>query len=136
MNHMDLLTGWVDLSTLFGVTSPDYRVFRRISEKVNNDYYRYVFQSLYFNKVYYGLAKGVAEMGRKRLQAPVFKDVRLPFPPSEEQKVIADYIDQKCTAINHLIAKKQETISKWEEYKKSLIYYAVTGKIDCRNEVL
>lgn len=26
MNHMDLLTGWVDCSKLFGVTSPDYRV--------------------------------------------------------------------------------------------------------------
>lgn len=30
MNHMDLLTGWVDCSELFGVTSPDYRVFRLI----------------------------------------------------------------------------------------------------------
>ncbi len=27
MNHMDLLTGYVDISPIFGVTSPDYRVF-------------------------------------------------------------------------------------------------------------
>ena len=27
MNHMDLLTGWVDCSELFGVTSPDYREY-------------------------------------------------------------------------------------------------------------
>lgn len=27
MNHMDLLTGWVDISKYEGVTSPDYRVF-------------------------------------------------------------------------------------------------------------
>ena len=27
MNHMDLRTGWVDLSNYEGVTSPDYRVF-------------------------------------------------------------------------------------------------------------
>ena len=27
MNHMDLLTGWVDISKYTGVTSPDYRVF-------------------------------------------------------------------------------------------------------------
>ena len=25
MNHMDLLTGWVDISKYEGVTSPDYR---------------------------------------------------------------------------------------------------------------
>ena len=27
MNHMDLLTGWIDISQYEGVTSPDYRVF-------------------------------------------------------------------------------------------------------------
>lgn len=136
MNHMDLLTGWVDLSVLSGVTSPDYRVFRRIKESTNNDYYKYLFQSLYFNKIYYGKAQGVAEVGRKRLQAPVFKEIKLPYPPVEEQAKIAIYIQDKCFSINALITKKQEAISKWEEYKKSLIYYAVTGKIDCRNEVI
>lgn len=136
MNHMDLLTGWIDLSVLYGVTSPDYRVFRRIKENVNNDYYKYLFQSLYFNKIYYGLAQGVAEVGRKRLQAPVFKEVRLPFPSIKEQTEIVEYINDKCSSIDALIVKKQEAISKWEEYKKSLIYYAVTGKIDCRNEAV
>lgn len=136
MNHMDLLTGWVDLSILFGVTSPDYRVFHKINETSNDDYYKYVFQSLYFNKVYYGLAQGVAEVGRKRLQAPAFKELKLPCPPDNEQAKIATYIKNKCIAIDALIVKKQNAISKWEEYKKSLIYYAVTGKIDCKNEVI
>lgn len=136
MNHMDLLTGWVDLSTLTGVTSPDYRVFHKINESINDDYYKYVFQSLYFNKVYYGLAQGVAEVGRKRLQAPAFKELKLPCPPTDEPANIATYIKDKCMAIDALIEKKQTAINKWEEYKKSLIYYAVTGKIDCRNEVI
>lgn len=136
MNHMDLLTGWVDLSTLTGVTSPDYRVFHKINESVNDDYYKYVFQSLYFNKVYYGLAQGVAEVGRKRLQAPAFKELKLPCPPSDKPAKIAAYTKDKCMAIDALIEKKQTVINKWEKYKKSLIYYAVTGKIDCRNEVI
>lgn len=136
MNHMDLLTGWVDLSSLTGVTSPDYRVFHKINESVNDDYYKYVFQSLYFNKVYYGLAQGVAEVGRKRLQAPAFKELKLPCPPADEPAKIAAYIKNKCMAIDALIEKKQTAINKWEEYKKSLIYYAVTGKYDCRNEVI
>lgn len=136
MNHMDLLTGWVDLSALTGVTSPDYRVFHKINESVNDDYYKYVFQSLYFNKVYYGLAQGVAEVGRKRLQAPAFKELKLPCPPADEPAKIAAYIKNKCMAIDALIEKKQTAINKWEEYKKSIIYYAVTGKVDCRNEVI
>ena len=136
MNHMDLLTGWVDLSALTGVTSPDYRVFHKIKESVNDDYYKYVFQSLYFNKVYYGLAQGVAEVGRKRLQAPAFKELKLPCPPSDEPAKIAAYIKDKCMTIDALIEKKQTAVNKWEEYKKSLIYYAVTGEIDCRGETL
>ena len=111
MNHMDLLTGWVDLSTLTGVTSPDYRVFHKINESVNDDYYKSVFQSLYFNKVYYGLAQGVAEVGRKRLQAPAFKELKLPCPPSDEPAKIAAYIKGKCMTIDALIEKKQTAIN-------------------------
>ena len=57
-------------------------------------------------------------------------------PSRQEQAEIVSYINGKCSAIDALIAKKQKVIKKWEEYKKSLIYYAVTGKIDCRNEAV
>lgn len=47
MNHMDLLTGWVDVSEYNGVTSPDYRVFNFISEKgYSRRYYLYLMQML------------------------------------------------------------------------------------------
>lgn len=136
MNHMDLLTGWMDLSDKTGVTSPDYRVFRKCSPLVYNEYYRYVFQNLYTTRVYYGLAQGVAEVGRKRLQAPAFRNFRLPVPPLDEQKAIVAYLDKETAAIDRLIAQKQQLIEKFTEYKQSLIYAAVTGKIDCREEAL
>ena len=70
MNHMDLLTGWVDISKYEGVTSPDYRVF------VLNDkngmcptYYLYMMQMCYSARIFYGLGQGVSGMGRWRLQA-------------------------------------------------------------------
>ena len=46
----------------------------------------------------------------------------------EEQKKIANYLDEKCKAINELISCKQEVIGKLQQYKKSLIYEIVTGK--------
>lgn len=134
MNHMDLLTGWVDLSDKMGVTSPDYRVFCKCSPLVYDKYYRYVFQNLYTTRVYYGLAQGVAEVGRKRLQAPTFRNFKLPVPPLDEQKAIVAYLDKETAAIDRLIAQKQQLIEKFTEYKQSLIYAAVTGKIDCREE--
>ncbi len=43
MNHMDLLTGWVDISEYEGVTSPDYRVFINTKpDQYDSSYYRWV----------------------------------------------------------------------------------------------
>lgn len=53
MNHMDLLTGWVDISRYEGVTSPDYRVFSVRDLAVSNpSYYLYLFQMCYLNRVF------------------------------------------------------------------------------------
>ena len=53
MNHMDLLTGYVDVSPIAGVTSPDYRVFSVRDEKGTFDkYYLYLFQAGYRNKIF------------------------------------------------------------------------------------
>lgn len=57
-------------------------------------------------------------------------------PTDREQEEIISYIKTKCTAIDIANKKKKKAIEKWEKYKKSLIYSAVTGKIDCRNEVI
>lgn len=51
-----------------------------------------------------------------------------PLPPLEEQKEIANILDEKCSEIDKLIAKKEELLKDLESYKKSLIYEYVTGK--------
>lgn len=50
------------------------------------------------------------------------------LPDFEEQQEIADYLDQKCSEIDTLIAKKEQIVTEIENYKKSLIYEYVTGK--------
>lgn len=50
------------------------------------------------------------------------------LPPIDEQRAIAEYLDAKCVEIDKLIAKKQMKIETLKEYKKSVIYEAVTGK--------
>ena len=129
MNHMDLLTGFVDCSHFNGVTSPDYRVFCQIEPTTNSNlYYNYIFQQCYKNKIFYGLGQGVSGLGRWRLPSDMFLNFTLPQPPLSEQKEIAEYLDKKCNQIDEAIKQKEETISKLEEYKKSLIFECVTGK--------
>lgn len=129
MNHMDLLTGWVDCSTMFGVTSPDYRVFR-LRDKENNNltYFKYLMQCCYMSRIFYSLGQGVSNLGRWRLQTSAFNNFMIPVPPLEEQCEIAGYLDTKISEIDTIIADKQKQIETIEEYKKSLIFEYVTGK--------
>lgn len=50
------------------------------------------------------------------------------FPSAEEQSVIIDWLEQKCKQVDSLIKSKEQLISEYEDYKKSLIYEYVTGK--------
>lgn len=129
MNHMDLLTGWVDISKYSGVTSPDYRVFvLDDTEKNDSSYYLYLMQMCYFNRIFYGLGQGVSGMGRWRLQADKFMNFPVVVPPVDEQKEIVSYLNAKCKQLDTLIRNKQQYLIEIENYKKSLIYEYVTGK--------
>ena len=56
------------------------------------------------------------------------KLANIPFPVSEEQEVIADYLDGIIPEIDAVITKKDSIIHEMENYKKTLIYEYVTGK--------
>ncbi|MEG0227913.1 MAG: restriction endonuclease subunit S, partial [Lachnospiraceae bacterium] len=130
MNSMDLLTGWVDCSPYEGVTSPDYRVFRFHPDKPQcHSYYKYLFQMCYTNRIFYRLGQGVSNLGRWRLQADQFLNIRLPQPPIEEQEQVAAYLDTKVGQIEELTADIKAQIEKLKEYRKIVIHDAVTGKI-------
>ena len=50
------------------------------------------------------------------------------YCPPREQNEIANYLDKRCGAIDKVVEKKAEIISRLTDYKKSLIYEVVTGK--------
>ena len=127
-SHMDLLTGWVDCSKLFGVTSPDYRVFKLRNKNNSLNYYKYIMQTCYMNRIFYSLGQGVSYLGRWRLQTSSFNNFMVPVPPVEVQESIANYLDKKCTEINACIDDKQRQLEILAEYKKTLIFEYVTGK--------
>ena len=63
-----------------------------------------------------------------------FSQVPLYEPPLEEQKAIADYLDDKCARIDAIIAAKRVQLAKLDAYKKSLIFEYVTGKKEVPND--
>jgi len=64
------------------------------------------------------------------------KNLVLPIPPLEEQKSIIDFVDAKIGEIDGLISSINNQIQKLKEYRQSLIFEAVTGKIDVRDYVV
>ena len=58
-----------------------------------------------------------------------YYNMNIPLPPLSEQQSIATYLDTKCSEIDSLISIKQQKIETLKDYKKSVIYEAVTGKM-------
>ena len=130
MNHMDLLTGWVDISRYEGVTSPDYRVFTLTDNTQIPEYFLRVFQMYYSNRVFYAFGQGAANLGRWRLPRENFVKIAIPCPPVELQRKIVDEIATKVSKVDALIANQQAQIEKLKQYKQSLITEVVTKGLD------
>ncbi|OUO99683.1 hypothetical protein B5F38_02365 [Barnesiella sp. An22] len=88
--------------------------------------FRYLFYSIISVKNY--LIYKAEGGGQPNISQDKIKNTWLPIPPLAEQQAIADYLDQRCSEIDELIALKQQKIEKLKEYKKSLIFECVTGK--------
>ncbi len=121
MNHMDLLTGFVDLSKFKGVTSPDYRVFTLIDSNSSMYYYLYLLQMGYKNKIFFPFGQGSSQLGRWRLPSGAFKEFTAPFPSLQEQVQIATFISKSLEKIDALIEKQTKLIELLKEKRQTAV---------------
>jgi type I restriction enzyme S subunit len=96
---------------------------------INGKYLSYSFRSRIINHQLQILASGITRygIGKYDLDNSIFL-----IPPIEEQKAIADYIDNKTVHIDKSISDAEKQIDFLKEYRTALISEAVTGKIDVR----
>jgi type I restriction enzyme, S subunit len=133
MNQMDLLTGYVDISKFYGVTSPDYRVFKLENPAQNPEFFLRIFQNAYHQKLFFPLGQGAAHLGRWRLPTEAFNCFWLTVPPLEEQSLISIFIRTELSKFDALLDEATKNVSLLMERRSALISAAVTGKIDVRN---
>ena len=127
MNHMDLLTGYVDIAATRGVTSPDYRVFTiRNPLEVHAKYLLYLFQMGYKNKILFAYGQGSSQLGRWRLPSEQFNDLLFPIPPAIEQQNIAAFLDRETTKIDELVDEQRRLMDLLKEKRQAVISHAVT----------
>ncbi|PKQ39013.1 restriction endonuclease subunit S [Pseudomonas sp. YY-1] len=70
--------------------------------------------------------------GTKVLRTDIFKNIRLPVPPVESQKIIVKRITSLIAKLDHQKKHIDSVIERLQEYRSALITNAVTGKIDVR----
>ena len=119
-DHTSLRVG---LSSERGIVTSAYVALRNQSENTPLYLYYYL-HSFDLCKGFYGMGAGV----RQGLNWDGLKLLKIALPPVEEQKEITAYLEQKCSEIDTLIAKKTALLEEMETYKKSVIYEYVTGK--------
>lgn len=131
MNHMDLLTGFVDISNYSGVTSPDYRVFKSRDTKNIDKYFLYLLQIGYSRKIFYPHGRGAAQLGRWRLPTSEFNNFIFPVPSQVEQEKISKYLDEKVAIINTVIEKKEKQI---EFLKEEIVSIAMNEQMNTKGK--
>lgn len=105
------------------IVSTGFAVLRPI--KINHTFLEYICKSNYFCDTVNSLSVGV---DYPSINLDKLKNIISTIPSFNEQKEIADYLDEKCEKIDNIVKLKEEKINKLNEYKKSLIYEYVTGK--------
>ena len=121
-----LITGRTDMRKSFDGLMAIIRDTYELDPYANAVYLFYSLFAFDIAKGFYGMGAGV----RQGLNYDEVKQIKLLSPPLPEQRRIADYLDEKCAAIDTLVAEKEKLIADLEAYKKSLIFELVTGKRD------
>jgi type I restriction enzyme, S subunit len=121
--NYDLISLRIALSKIDVVVSPGYIVLTNTIE-IHKEFYMYFLHryDVAFMKL---LGSGV----RQTISFNHIGNSLLVFPPLEEQRAIAEFLNRTESKIDFAITIKYQEIAKLKEYKATLINSAVTGKI-------
>lgn len=110
----------VIVSTGFAVLTP---------KDIDSKYLGYIVKSEYFINMVSLNSKGISYPA---INSSDLINLSIIIPPLIEQKEIVNYLDENVLKIQKIIDDINHNIKLLKEYKKSLIYNVVTGKVDVR----
>lgn len=128
LNNQQAWRGSVGVSDYRGIVSPAYLVLS-LSEDIVPRFGNYLFRDGAMVANYLVSSKGVGTIQRN-LYWPQLKRALVFLPPTEEQSLIAAFLDKKTAQIDDAIAIKEQQISLLKERKQIFIQQAVTQGLD------
>ncbi len=130
LNRLKAHLGVFALAPGRGLVSPDYTVFRPV-QRIEHRYFEAAYRTPACRVELRQRAKGIVQ-GFWRLYTDDFNDIRMPFPPVQEQCAIMAALDGELATTNTAIIRTEREIALLHEYRTRLIADVVTGKLDVR----
>lgn len=125
-NMMWLNHGGLGVSALTGYISPDYKAFW-ISKRFDPRYVHHLFRSSRYVDYFQTIGTGVRP-NAQRVTKTALDMMPVPLPPLDEQKRIADHLDEVTSRVNQMLAKVAELKTLLAERRAALITDVVTGR--------
>ena len=121
----NISTSRVGLSPYTGIVSPAYIILHK-KDGVNTKFGEYFFLSMWQREIFNRMGDdGV----RSSLNASDLLNIPYIFPPLSEQQKIAAFLDEKCSEIDAVLTKTNESIEEYKLLKNAIITQAVTKGI-------
>ena len=101
--------------------------------EMNPEYYSWVFKSSMFSDEFYKWGHGIVDdLWTTKWQE--MKKIVIPMPNLDEQRRIADKLQDLCSSIDEMVNSISSSIEEYKKYKVALITEAVTKGIDATVE--
>ena len=124
---VNIMLAWknaLGVSPCSGIVSPSYCVYRPRKE-MDVRYFHHLFRTKRYGDVFRSVSTGIID-SRLRLYTDKFFSIHAPFPPLPEQRAIADFLDERCAAIDAIVEEAKAGIEEYAKWKQSVIFEAVT----------
>ncbi len=97
--------------------------------EMNPSFYNWLFHTTLFADEFYRWGHGIVDdLWTTRWQE--MKNINIVVPALEEQRLIANFLDEKCGEIDELVALQEKMIEELKAYKQSVITETVTKGLD------
>lgn len=129
INKMKGWQGSMALSAYEGIVSPAYHVFKFVDSALVPGYAHYLLRCCSYADEWHKLSTGL-RVGQWDLHVEDFLNTKIPLPSLDEQRCIADYLDEKCDEIDRAVSAAERSIEEYKAYKNSVVFQAVTKGLD------
>lgn len=125
VNKMKAWMGSYGVSNFDGIVSPAYYICS--VNNIHEPFFSLAIRCKMYTNFFWKYSKGI-RVDQWDMSPLALKEIPFVTPPTDEQKKIAAYLDEKCAKIDAILEKINTEVERLKELKRSLINEVVTGQ--------